>query len=126
MDHHTAVATKGLRVLVVDDESLVRWSLDEALSGQGHEVATAAEGRVAMELLTGRMRDPDVVVLDYRLPDDDGLALLPKIRALAPASRVVLLTAYGSPEVEARALELGAERVFHKPIDMDDVGQLLA
>ncbi len=126
MGTHTAVATKGLRVLVVDDESLVCWSLEEALTGQGHEVATAAEGRVALALLAGRMSDPDVVVLDYRLPDDDGLALLPKIRALAPATRVVLLTAYGSPEVEARALELGAERVVHKPIDMNDVGQLVA
>jgi CheY-like chemotaxis protein len=126
MGKHVAVATKGLRILIVDDESLVRWSLDEALTGCGHSVMTAAEGRAALRLLAGGARDPDVVVLDYRLPGDDGLTLMPAIRALAPAARVVLLTAYGSPEVEARALALGAERVINKPIDIDDVAQLVA
>jgi DNA-binding NtrC family response regulator len=117
---------KTLRILVIDDESLVRWSLDEALTACGHTVLTAADGRAALGLLADGARDSDVVVLDYRLPGDDGLTLLPKIRALVPTARVVLLTSYGSADLEARAHALGAARVVHKPIDMDDVAGLVA
>lgn len=119
------IATEVMRVLVVDDEALVCWSLGEALTAQGYDVATAGEGRAALELLAGSGRNPDVVLLDYRLPGRDGLTLLPEIQALAPRARVVLMTAYGSPELLARAQALGA-RVIDKPIDIDRVAELVA
>jgi DNA-binding NtrC family response regulator len=68
----------------------------------------------------------DVIMLDYRLPDTTALHLLEPIRALSPESCVVLMTAYGTPEVFAEALRLGAVCVVHKPVDMHDVGDLVA
>src|SRR5438552_16710950 len=87
------------RVLVVDDELLIRWSLGEALTAAGFLVA---EGRDAAETL-GALRDeanrPDLVVLDYRLPDSHDLGLLTTIRREAPAVPVILMTAHGTAEV---------------------------
>ncbi len=121
----TAPPVAALRVLVVDDESLVRWSVGEALMARGHHVDTAVDAQAAVRLLSDGGRDPDVVLLDYRLPGIDGLALLPRIRVLAPRARVVMMTAYGSPEFTGRALALGAMRVVDKPIDLDDIVELV-
>ena len=116
-------ATVG--VLIVDDESLIRWSLAEMLSSHGYFVAEACDGKNALALL----RDPffriDVVMLDYRLPDLNGLQVLSAIRAVSPRSRVVLMTAYGTPEVAAEAVRLGAICVVDKPIEMEDVAALV-
>jgi len=116
----------NLSVLVVDDESLIRWSLAQTLMEQGHVVREAADGRGAMEVLQQSMVPFDVIMLDYRLPDTTALQLLEPIRALSPESRVVLMTAYGTPEISAEALRLGAVCVVHKPVDMHDVGDLVA
>jgi DNA-binding NtrC family response regulator len=115
-----------LSVLVVDDESLIRWSLAQTLMEQGHVVREAADGRGAIEVLQHSMVPVDVIMLDYRLPDTTALQMLGPIRALSPESRVVLMTAYGTPEISAEALRLGAVCVVHKPLDMHDVGDLVA
>ena len=65
-------------------------------------------------------------MLDYRLPDSNGLQLLGKIRALSPRSRVVMMTAHGTPEVIAEALRLGAVCVVNKPIEMQEVADLVS
>jgi CheY-like chemotaxis protein len=120
-------AVSGPRyVLVVDDESLVRWSLGEVLAACGHIVVTAADGQTALGLLSAGERNPDVVLLDYRLPEIDGLTLVPLIRARAPGARIVVVTSYGSLDVVHRALALGVERVVDKPIDIADVAELVA
>ena len=80
----------------------------------------------AVEALTSASRPVDVIMLDYRLPDSDGLHLLGTIRAIAPRTRVVLMTAYGTPDVISEALRLGAVCVVNKPIEMADVAQLVA
>jgi DNA-binding NtrC family response regulator len=67
----------------------------------------------------------DVVLLDYRLPDSNDLALLATIRRLAPSSAVVMMTAHGTPDVTRRALELGAYDVVDKPFDMSDIEPML-
>jgi len=113
-------------VLVVDDEPLIRWSLAETLSDRGYTVLEAGDGRGAIEVLNAPCVPVDVIMLDYRLPDSNGLQLLEKIRALSPASRVVLMTAYGTPEVLEEALRLGAVCVVNKPIEMQDVPALVA
>jgi DNA-binding NtrC family response regulator len=115
-----------LSVLVVDDESLIRWSLAQTLMEQGHVVREAADGRGAIEVLQQSLVPFDVIMLDYRLPDTTALQMLEPIRALSPESRVVMMTAYGTPEVSAEALRLGAVCVVHKPLDMHDVGDLVA
>jgi DNA-binding response OmpR family regulator len=63
----------------------------------------------------------DVVVLDYRLPDSNDLTLLRRIRQLSPCSAVLMMTAFGTPEVITQALGLGVSRVIQKPFELDDL-----
>jgi two-component system response regulator AtoC len=114
----------SLRVLVVDDEALIRWSLTETLSESGHAVQEAADGASALRALEEHAPF-DVVVLDYRLPDSNDLNLLASIRRLAPQAAVVMMTAYGTPEVTDAALALGAYRVVPKPFEMRDLAALV-
>ena len=116
----------AVSVLIVDDEPLIRWSLAETLTDQGYGVLEAADGQGAVEALKDTPRPVDVVLLDYRLPDSNNLQLLATIRAVSPRSRVVLMTAYGTPEVAAEALRLGAVCVINKPIEMQEVATLVA
>jgi len=114
-----------LRVLVVDDEPLIRWSVHEVLRESGHEVAEASDGASALRQLADA--GPfDVVVLDFRLPDSDDLRLLETIRKLTPGSAVIMMTAFGTPEMVAGALALGASRVLTKPFDVHDLAALVA
>ena len=110
--------TPNLRVLVVDDELLIRWSVAETLSAAGHSVVQAADGRAAIEALHAMGDAVDVVLLDYRLPDSNDLNLLGNIRRTVPGAAVVMMTAYGTPEVVSGALALGARGVMTKPFDM--------
>ena len=114
-----------LRVLVVDDELLIRWSLAETLTESGHVVSEAADGAHAVRAVEDGTRSFDVVLLDYRLPDSDNLNLLARIRRAAPQAQVILMTAYGMPEVIKGALDLGAYRVLSKPIDMSHLESLV-
>ena len=86
----------------------------------------AGDGRGAVEALTHSSHPVDVVMLDYRLPDSNALTLLATIRTVSPLSRVVLMTAFGTPEVATEALRLGAVCVVHKPLDMGDVADLVS
>jgi len=114
------------RVLVVDDEPLIRWSLSEVLAESGHSVYEASDGASAVELLTDRARLFDVIVLDYRLPDSNDLQLLETVRGLAPDSTIIMMTAFGTPEMVTGALKLGAFRVVPKPFDVHDMARLVA
>jgi DNA-binding NtrC family response regulator len=116
----------NVTVLIVDDEALIRWSLAETLADRGYGVLEAGDGRGAVEVLSVAPEPVDVIMLDYRLPDSNGLQLLARIRTLSPGSRVVLMTAYGTPEVFAEAMSLGAACVVNKPIEMQDVASLVA
>jgi DNA-binding NtrC family response regulator len=113
-------------VLIVDDEPLILWSLAETLTDQGYGVLQAADGHGAVEALKDTPRPVDVIMLDYRLPDSNNLQLLERILALSPRSHVVLMTAFGTPEVAAEALRLGAVCVVNKPIEMQEVADLVS
>ena len=110
-----------MRVLVVDDELLIRWSVSETLTEAGHEVTEAADAASAVVAVLNTR--PDVVLLDYRLPDSDDLGLLTKIRRLAPAAAVIMMTAFGTPEMTSAAIELGAREVVNKPFNMRDLAE---
>lgn len=105
------------RVLVVDDEMLIRWALGQALGARGCVVTEAGNAREALQAL--RAGEFDAVVMDYRLPDTTHLELLREVRALSPAGHVVMMTAFGTPEMVDEAMELGVSRVLDKPIDLD-------
>ena len=111
-------------MLVVDDEPLIRWSLAETLEQSGHAVVQASDAGSAIRSMSAG--EPfDVVLLDYRLPDSNDLALLATIRKLAPASAVIMMTAFGTPAVMAGALKLGAYRIIPKPFEVHDVAALV-
>jgi DNA-binding NtrC family response regulator len=115
----------GKRVLVIDDEPLIRWSLAETLGAAGCDVRQAGDGGSAERMLLQLDDEIDVVLLDYRLPGVVHLQLLSRIRALAPHARIILMTAYGSPEMTREALASGAERVIQKPFDMRTLRMLV-
>lgn len=115
----------SLRVLVVEDEMLIRWSIAETLAQKGHTIVEATTATAAVQALTETPGPIDVVLLDYRLPDSTGLGLLASVRRLRPDSAVIMMTAYGTPEVASGALELGAYRVVNKPFDMHGLESLV-
>ena len=112
MEAHTAG-----RALIVDDEALIRWSIAERLESHGYTATEADDGASALDALSGAA-PPDVIFLDYRLPDSKDLGLLREIRRVSPQSAVVMMTAFGTPEMFNEALELGAYRVLTKPFDL--------
>jgi DNA-binding NtrC family response regulator len=113
-----------LHVLIVDDEPLIRWSMAETLAQAGWDVSEAGNATETLRRLAGDPA-PDVILLDYRLPDSSDLKLLETIRRTVPKSRVVMMTAYGTPAMQADALELGAYRIVNKPLEMRDVVPLV-
>jgi DNA-binding NtrC family response regulator len=106
------------RILVVDDEPLVRWSLRERLSAEGHDVveaATAAEG------IDKARDDIDLIFLDFKLPDGDGLSVLRKVKERTPDLPVILMTAFSTIENAVEAMKLGAFHYVNKPFNLDEV-----
>lgn len=111
--------------LVVDDEALIRWSVSETLTGLGMEVEQAGDAAGALRVIAGASAPFDVVILDLRLPDVDDLSLLGRVHQLLPAALVVLMTAFGTPELVAEAAELGAFAVLNKPFELEELSRLL-
>jgi DNA-binding NtrC family response regulator len=114
-----------VNVLVIDDEPLIRWALQEALGEEGFSVTVAGDGNAALQSLGSGADAPDVVLLDYLLPDSDGLSLFKTIRRMVPAGQVILMTAYGAPEVTRDAMDLGAYQVVIKPFEVRDIAALI-
>ncbi len=97
----------SIRLLVCDDHEVIRTGLVSLLAGSDIEIiAEAANGKEAVE--QAETHHPDVVLLDIRMPDGDGLSTLEKLRTAVPDSRVVMLSTYDNPTYIARAVALGA------------------
>ena len=113
------------RVLVVDDEPLIRWSIAETLGDNGYSVVGTGDAESARTAVRDATSPFDVILLDLRLPDSDDLSLLRTIRQMTPSSRVVLMTAFGTQEVIDDALDLGAFRVMGKPFEIEDMAHVV-
>jgi two-component system, NtrC family, response regulator AtoC len=105
-------------ILVVDDEALIRWSLTERLKSEGYDLLEADTGQAALEKLPEGV---DLVLLDYRLPDTDGVTILRKIKEFDQDILVILLTAYATVETAVEAMKLGAYHFANKPFNLDEV-----
>ena len=103
------------RVLVVDDDRSIRRSLEKFLTGEGHDVATAADGPEALRSLAG----VDLVLLDLGLPGADGFEVLGQVRATPHPPPVVVITARDDMQSTVRAVQLGAYEYLTKPLDLE-------
>jgi DNA-binding NtrC family response regulator len=109
----------GAQILVVDDEGLIRQSLQATLSHEGFETAVA--GSLAEGWHRFSTERPDVVVLDLVLGDGDGLDLLRRIKRDAPETKILVITAHGSIESAVAAMKEGAYDFVKKPFDLDEI-----
>lgn len=112
-------------VLVVDDESLIRWSLAQGLGELGYDVTEAGDARGAISAVEAVESPFNVVLLDYRLPDSADLRLLGTLKRLAPSSQIIMITAHNSPELTQGATAMGAFRVISKPFEIESVAALV-
>jgi DNA-binding response OmpR family regulator len=111
-----ATAMPRRRVLFIEDEPALRQSYERAFSGR-YDAAFAATGQEALRLLAEHRSE--VAILDLRLPDTDGIALLGQLRAIAPALPVIITSAYLSLEPTLRVLGLSHSGYLVKPFDLD-------
>ncbi len=107
------------RILVIDDESIMREYVEEVLTRAGHEVHAASSGREGIELL--QKLSFDVVVTDLRMTPMDGLDVLHWVRASSPATHCIIMTAYGTIETAVAALKDGADDYIMKPFAPDEL-----
>jgi len=107
-------ARRRSTILVVEDDPAVRRSLQLILQGGGFAVRSYATG--AALLADPNIPDAQMVVADYRLPDSDGLQVLRGLHAAGFQGSAVLVTGFGTPELEARAREAGFVRILEKPL----------
>jgi DNA-binding NtrC family response regulator len=111
------------KVMFVDDEEGVRVSWDRYLSAHGFDVTTAEDGANAISKL--RKEEVDVVVSDLKMPGVDGIQLLEWIHSKRPETQFILLTGYGSEEVEKTVRQLGAFDYLNKPISPDTLAAVV-
>ena len=111
------------KILVVDDEQLIRWSLEQNLKKQGYDVLTAGTGEDALKVL--REEVPDLVLLDIQLPGINGMEVLEKIKEIDDEIIVIMVTALGVLETAVKAMRLGAFDYINKPFNLDELAILI-
>jgi DNA-binding NtrC family response regulator len=107
------------KILVVDDEHLIRWSLEQNLKKQGYEVVCAGSGEDALRLM--REDPPDLMLLDIQLPGINGLQVLEKVKEMEEEVIVIMVTALGVLETAVKAMRMGAYDYINKPFNLDEL-----
>ena len=111
------------RVLIVDDEPIVRESIRDWLKTAGYQVETAENGEDALKILENN--DFGVIILDVRLPGKTGIKVLREVKAVKTDIKSIIITAYPSSELADEARELGAIDYLIKPVAPDDLEKLV-
>jgi len=104
-------------VLIVDDEKLLVRTLSNALKEAGYKITVAGSAEQADKYVFGE-QPFDLILLDNRLPKESGMEVVRRVRDRAVKSKVILMTAYETPEVKAEAKRLKVERYLKKPFDL--------
>jgi DNA-binding response OmpR family regulator len=116
----------GNRILIVEDDPAIRMLVTAVLEAEGHEISEAADGLAALP--AAQAERPDVVLLDIGLPGLDGFGVLAQLKE-DPELRdvpVIMVTAWGAPELVEKARELGAHDYVQKPFDVTDLRDRVA
>jgi|Deesub1362A_J573_1020465.scaffolds.fasta_scaffold01496_6 DNA-binding NtrC family response regulator len=111
------------KVLVIDDEKLLRWSLEQNLSKEGYRVFCAEKGLEGLNIF--KEEGPDITLLDIHLPDVSGISVLEGIKELSPEAIVIMITAFGDVQTAVKTIKLGAYDFVEKPFNMDKLRILL-
>jgi len=111
-------------ILIVDDEQNMRVALFEALSRNGHDVAVAENGQMALEMIA--KHPPDLVVTDIKMPGMDGLELLRQVKALRPELPVVIMTGFATVDTAVEAMKQGAFDYLLKPFPVEVIEETVA
>jgi nitrogen regulation protein NR(I) len=106
-------------ILVVDDQKTVCYSLQRLLQAEGYDVVTETNGERALELVAGAA--PDLVIMDVRMPEIDGIEALGRIKESHPEIQVIMMTAFSTTEKAIQAMKLGAYDYLLKPFDNDEL-----
>ena len=123
-DEDDIIDREPVRVLVVDDEELIRALLTELFTAEGYEVTTAVDGEQALELLeTERF---DLVLTDLIMPGLDGVEVLQRAKRVDADRPVVVMSGHAPVERVSRLAELGADDYITKPFDLEDVKEIVA
>ncbi len=112
-------ASRPVTILVVDDDPLLLRMTEIVLDGLGYRVLLASSGRHALDRVEQEQGSLDLMVLDLRMPDMDGMTVLREARKRHPGLRVLLVTGYASDNVLQTLQEVGAVGVLEKPYDVD-------
>lgn len=107
------------KVFVVEDELILAKNVCDKLRAHGHKAEMRHNCADALSAVAAII--PDVILLDIRLPDGDGLELLPKLREEAPSARVIVMTAHGNERIAVDAMKAGAFEYLTKPVDLDEL-----
>ena len=109
----------GERILIVDDEKNMRWVLSQALSAAGFDVAEASDGKEALAAVAEA--EPDLMILDHRMPPPDGMEVLATVRAKGLGFPIIMLTAHGNVQTAVEAMKAGASEYLTKPFDLEEL-----
>ena len=112
------------RILIIDDEPAIGWSLREMLSDEGHSVEVAASVEEGLETCARFV--PEAMLLDVRLPGRDGISAIPEFRSIVPEALIVVMTAFGDLDTAVRAVNAGAFDYLLKPFDLESVSRTVA
>lgn len=107
------------KILVIDDEKLIRWTLEQHLVKEGYDVVTADSAEKGMLLIAED--EPDLILLDNRLPEMSGLEMLEKLKAQERGLMVIMITAYGMVETAVKAMKFGAYDYISKPFNLEEI-----
>ena len=111
------------KILVVDDEILICELLDEFLSMIGYQVTTTTKGQEAISKF--EEINPDVVMLDIKMPKITGIEVLRKIKKINSDTIVIMLSAFGDSNIVRESLQIGANYYMEKPIDLEGLKNIL-
>ena len=111
------------KILVVDDEHLIRWSLEQSLIKQGYDAITAASGEDALKIV--QEDAPELILLDIQLPGLDGLEVLERVKEIDEDILVIMVTALGVLETAVKAMRMGAYDYINKPFNLDELSIII-